>query len=181
MVRMLADHIEFTNLGDCRILWQRAGFEDVYGFGWSRVTRLDQEVVAEITKLHHARQTDNEVVWRAIAPNIQANRSWKNLPGGYWILDLTAEGLSHLQIMRLEAAEVKHVLLCTDGYYRAVDTYHLQTDKSLVEQSAKIGIRQMIQAIRTCERSDERCVRFPRIKPSDDATGVLLCIGGFQR
>jgi Protein phosphatase 2C len=181
MVRMLADQIEFINLGDCRILWKMMGFDEVSAFGWSRVTRLDHEVVAEITKLHLAGQTDNEVVRRAIGPKIQANRAKKNRPGGYWILDVPGEGLPYLQTMRLEAATVQCVLLCTDGYYRAVDTYQLQTDQSLVEQSAKIGIGQMVQMIRTSERSDERCLKFPRIKPSDDATCVLLSVGGNTR
>jgi serine/threonine protein phosphatase PrpC len=177
MVRLLGDQIEFSNLGDCRILWKRAGYDEVFAFGWSRVTRLDGEVVAQIKELHGAGQTDNEEIWQAIGPMIQANRSLKNRPGGYWILDLPGEGLPYLQTMRIEVADVERILLCTDGYYRAVDTYHLQKDHSLVEQSLSLGVDQMISAIRACEREDGRCLKIPRIKVSDDATCVLVGVG----
>jgi hypothetical protein len=31
----------------------------------------------------------------------------------------------------------------------------------------------MIRELREIERMDEQCLKFPRMKPSDDATGVL--------
>jgi hypothetical protein len=78
--------------------------------------------------------------------------------------------------MVLEAANVETVLLCTDGYYRLVDTYQKSTDQSLLLESANAGISAMIQALRDIERMDAHCLEFPRIKPSDDATGVLALV-----
>src|SRR6185437_10064785 len=170
LIREFDDRIELVNLGDCRILWKKRSSDEVQSFGSSRVTELDAGVVREIKRLHSEGITDNADIWKAIAPIIQTNRNSKNRPGGYWILDLTGEGLDHLQTMQIGPSDVDKVLLCTDGYYRLVDTYAKRTDKSLFDNSVGKGIANSIRSIREIERSDDRCLAFPRIKSSDDAT-----------
>jgi serine/threonine protein phosphatase PrpC len=176
LIRALNDHIEFVNLGDCRILWKRRDFGGVKSFGSSRVTELDSNVVNEIKRLHRGGTINNEVVWEIISPIIQANRDLKNRPGGYWILDIAGDGLGHLQKMELDPSDIDKVLLCTDGYYRLVDTYLTRTVDSLLEDSMGLGIAGTIRSIREIERADDRCLSFPRIKSSDDATGVLVVV-----
>jgi len=176
LIREIDDHIELVKLGDCRILWRKRRSGDVQSFGSSRVTELDAGVVREIKRLHRDGITDNADIWKAIAPVIQANRNLKNRPGGYWILDLTGEGLGHLQTMQIDPSDVDKALLCTDGYYQLVDTYAERTDESLFDNSVDKGIASLIQSIREIERTDDRCLMFPRIKPSDDATGVLAVV-----
>jgi serine/threonine protein phosphatase PrpC len=176
LVRVLGSSIEFVNLGDCRILWTSSDAKAVKSFGWSRVTELDGNVVQEINRLHREGTTDNEVVWQTISPIIQANRALKNQPGGYWILDVAGEGLGHLQRMELRPSEVDRVLLCTDGYYRLVDTYRTRSEETLLKDSMELGIAGTIRSIREIELADDRCLSFPRIKPSDDATAVLAVV-----
>jgi hypothetical protein len=64
-------------------------------------------------------------------------------------------------------------LLCTDGYYRAVDSYGLHDETGLLAASAA-GVEQVLAGIRDTEESDPLCTRYPRFKPSDDATAVML-------
>jgi hypothetical protein len=88
-------------------------------------------------------------------------------------LDIPGEGIVHVQTTLVEATDIETVLLCTDGYYRLVDTYHTRTDQSLLSDSVNIGVAAMLRQIHEIERRDEHCLEFPRIKPSDDATAVL--------
>ena len=176
LVRAWGDHIEFINLGDCRVLWKRSDSGAVRAFGSSRVTELDGRVVQEIKRLHREGHTNKDVVRKAIAPMIEAHRKLKNSPEGYWILDASGEGVVHAQTLLIEAADVETILLCTDGYYRLVDTYQQRTDQSLLLASLDIGVSAMIHEIRNIERMDEHCLKFPRIKPSDDATAVLASV-----
>jgi hypothetical protein len=69
-------------------------------------------------------------------------------------------------------------LLCTDGYYRLVDTYHTRTDQSLLSDSVNSGVSAMIRELREIERMDAQCLKYPRMKTSDDATGVLVLAKG---
>jgi uncharacterized protein YlxP (DUF503 family) len=172
LIRVCGSDVEFVNLGDCRILWRPPNGGAVKSFGSSRVTDLDGNVVKEIERLHREGYTSYEIVRKAVLPMIEANRELKNTEG-YWILDITGEGILHLQTTVVKAADVDTVLLCTDGYYRLVDTYHKGTDQSLLSDSVNLGVSTMIRDIREIERRDEYCLEFPRIKPSDDATAVL--------
>ena len=172
LIRVCGGGVEFVNLGDCRILWRPPNGHAVKSFGSSRVTDLDGNVVKEIERLHREGYASYEAVRKAVLPMIEANRKLKNTEG-YWILDTTGEGISHVQTMLVEAADVETVLLCTDGYYRLVDTYHKRTDQSLLSDSVNIGVSTMLREIREIERGDKHCLAFPRIKPADDATAVL--------
>ena len=173
LIRVREGGVEFANLGDCRILWRSPDGRAVKSFGSSRITQLDGNVIKEIERLHREGYASHELVRQAIVPMLEANRKLKNSPEGYWILDVSGEGISHLQTTVIDAADVDTVLLCTDGYYRLVDTYHRRTDQSLLSDSANSGISAMIRELREIERMDEQCLKFPRMKPSDDATGVL--------
>jgi hypothetical protein len=172
LIRVCGGRVEFVNLGDCRILWRSPDGRAVKSFGWSRVTELDASVVREMERLQREGYTSHESVRKAVLPMIEANRKLKNTPG-YWILDITGEGISHVQTTLVEAADIETVLLCTDGYYRLVDTYHKRTDQSLLSDSVNIGVAAMLREIREIEQRDPHCLEFPRIKPSDDATAVL--------
>jgi hypothetical protein len=67
------------------------------------------------------------------------------------------------------------ILLCTDGYYRAVDYYALHSEESLLEASlASGGVDDVLNSIRAVEASDPACVKYLRFKPADDATAVAL-------
>ena len=178
LIRACEGRVEFVNLGDCRILWRPPDGRAVQSFGSSRLTELDGNVVREIERLHREGYTSNEVVRQAVLPTIKANRKLKNTPEGYWVLDVTGEGVAHAQATMVGATDVETALLCTDGYYRLVDTYRKRTDQSLLSDSIAIGVSAMIRELREIERMDEDCLEFPRIKPSDDATGVLVRVQG---
>jgi serine/threonine protein phosphatase PrpC len=173
LIRACSDGLEFVNLGDCHILWRSRSDGSVSSFGSSRLTELDVSVVREVKRLHREGYANHEIVRKAVLPMIATNRKLKNSPEGYWILDVAGEGLLHVQTTAVDAADVERVLLCTDGYYRFVDTYHKRTDQSLLSDSVNMGISAIIREIREIERRDEHCLEFPRIKPSDDATAVL--------
>jgi hypothetical protein len=172
LIRVCEGRVELVNLGDCRILWRPPDGRAVKSFGSSRVTELDASVVREMERLQREGYTGHESVRKAVLPMIEANRKLKNTPG-YWILDITGEGIVNVQTTFVEAADIETILLCSDGYYRLVDTYHKRTDQSLLSDSVNIGVAAMLREIREIERGDAHCLEFPRIKPSDDATAVL--------
>lgn len=65
------------------------------------------------------------------------------------------------------------ILLCTDGYYRAVDSYGLHDNESLMAASAA-SVTDVLASLRKVEAADPDCIRHPRFKPADDATAVML-------
>jgi hypothetical protein len=66
-------------------------------------------------------------------------------------------------------------LLCTDGFYRAVDTYGVVDEAGLVAACRQQhGMDGVLSAIRAAEAADPECEKFPRFKPADDASAVGL-------
>ena len=67
------------------------------------------------------------------------------------------------------------LLLCTDGYYRAVDCYGLYSEEGLLTASLMAGgIDGVLSKIRVVEATDPTCKKYPRFKPADDATAIVL-------
>lgn len=105
------------------------------------------------------------------APQLKEGRARRNRPDGYSILEASRDALAMPEI--IELGFPAELLLCTDGYYRAVDHYQLHDDAGLMDASAA-GVEKVLAAIRAAEKEDPDCIRFPRFKPADDATALML-------
>jgi hypothetical protein len=100
-------------------------------------------------------------------------RKIRNTLGGYSILEAKEVATEFAEYLDLGTPQ--EILLCTDGYYRAVDHYEFHTNETLVEASlAKDGTQRVLANIRAIEASDPTCEKYLRFKPADDATAVML-------
>ena len=106
-------------------------------------------------------------------PQLKAGRKKRNTADGYSILEANEAALEFAEC--LDLATPSDILLCTDGYYRAVDHYGLYDDVGLLAASAEEGgTAHVLRQIRDVEAGDPACQNYPRFKPFDDATAVLL-------
>ncbi len=116
---------------------------------------------------------DMKSLLEAFRPRLQANRRNRNTAGSYSILVPDRSSLAIPQV--IELGHPAAILLCSDGFYRAVDIYGLYDDASLAAACQKPGgVHQVLAAIRATEAADPTCHRFPRFKPADDVTAVFL-------
>jgi hypothetical protein len=65
-------------------------------------------------------------------------------------------------------------LSTSDGFYRAVDTFHVITEDRIVGWAMDQGLATILAAVRCLEAGDAECIRSPRFKPQDDATALLF-------
>lgn len=115
---------------------------------------------------------DIKALLARFAPELRAGRSRRNQPGGYSILECSRASLALPEFISLETPA--EILLCTDGYFRAVDHYQLYDEAQLLDAST--DVRQVLHALRAAETSDPDCRRYPRFKSADDATAVMLAL-----
>ena len=134
---------------------------------------FDHWLSSEAAKRRAAGVLDLKTLVAEFRPQLLQGRKLRNTPGGYSILE--ANGIATQFAEYLDLGAPQEILLCTDGYYRAVDHYELHTDETLIEASrGKDGIRRVLANIRAVEASDPTCRKYLRFKPADDATAVLL-------
>jgi hypothetical protein len=92
------------------------------------------------------------------------------------VLDLDAGGAERLEHRRFDAAEVRDLLMLSDGSYRLVDTLNRHTDSSLFEAVGQRGLAPLLAEMRELERDDLECTRYLRFKTHDDATALWLTV-----
>lgn len=132
---------------------------------------LDHWLTREACKRRDAGMLDTKALLAEFRPQLFAGRRKRNQRGGYSILECSAAALAMPEY--IELGQPQQILLCTDGYYRAVDHYGLHDPGSLIEASSR-SVEDVVSAIRKREAGDPGCIAYPRFKPADDATAVML-------
>ncbi len=126
--------------------------------------------------LRQAGSVDFAVLRNTFRDRLLDSRKRRNVPGSYSILVPDESSLAMPQVAVLDAPD--QILLCTDGFCRAVDTYGMHDDASLLAASAQPGgVLAVTQAMRRVEAEDTACIRHPRFKQADDVSAVML-VGG---
>ncbi len=130
-------------------------------------------LTAEATRRRSAGILDMKSLQAEFQPQLAKARTLRNTPGGYSILEAHSRALEFIHYADL--GEPEELLLCTDGYYRAVDHYALLENEGLLAASARTGgVDDVLRRLRGIEAADPECRKYPRFKPADDATAVAL-------
>jgi len=172
-VRWDGDRIEAAGLGDCAVLVRPDGERArvLAGQGPSALEKAFNATVGRLVREGVTRASDRR---SAVAAGLAAARSRMNRPGGYWIFSVAPEAADHLRRAETVLDRPGWILLATDGLTRLVEMYGACDGDGLVAAAAERGVAALLRELREIEAADAACARFPRIKPSDDATGVLL-------
>jgi hypothetical protein len=169
MLRVKDGVAELSSLGDCRIVYGVDG----HCFGTSGVTVLDERLGAEVIALQKEGVLQREI-WSRLLPLTRRHRSLMNRSEGYWTTDLTGDGLDHIEIEHVPARASGRFLLMSDGFYRLVDVYRRYTYPTLLAAAQARGLGSLFDELRAIEADDPECRKYPRLKPRDDATAVLV-------
>ena len=170
LVKRYPDGWQSLRLGDSCLLAREAG-------GGRRIlaaspnNSFDHWLAREAQKRREQGVFDVKALLAEFAPQLRDSRARRNRPDGYSVLECSRDALAMPEIVSLGWPD--QMLLCTDGYYRAVDTYGLMDDAQLMNASAA-GVAEVLDLIRATEATDPACLRHPRFKPADDATAVML-------
>ena len=134
---------------------------------------FDHWLSTEAAKRRDAGVLDIKALHAEFHPQLLQGRKLRNTPGGYSILEANPSATEFAEYLDLGTPEA--LLLCTDGYYRAVDHYALHSDESLLKSSGEAdGLDRVLRDIRALEAGDPTCQKYLRFKPADDATAIVL-------
>jgi hypothetical protein len=134
---------------------------------------FDHWLSTEAAKRRNAGVLDIKALRDEFRPQLLQGRKLRNTPDGYSILEANPSATEFAEYLDLGTPEA--LLLCTDGYYRAVDHYALHSDESLLKASGEAdGLDLVLRDIRALEAGDPACQKYLRFKPADDATAIVL-------
>jgi hypothetical protein len=153
MARIAKDRLEWLVVGDAAVL-----FEDTTG-------RVAIETDNRINELPEPPDTPEGV--QAFIDR------YRNKPGGAWFAGAVPEAADHAFTGRQEVADLRRVLLCTNGITRLTDRYGYRLPDLMTLATTSRGPEALIDAVRGAELTDPDPSRWSG-KRHDDATAVLV-------
>ena len=159
-------------LGDSLMLAQsRSG--NLTMFEQSPNTSFDNWLASEAQRRRGQGQYDVNALLAEFRPQLLASRKARNTTESFGILKADPAAARNAEYMEL--GYPTRLLLCTDGFYRAVDHYGLYDNASMLKECCIAGgINNVLKRLRREEYSDPQCRKYIRFKPSDDASAIAL-------
>lgn len=166
-VRILDDHLEWVQSGDCKIYAVSRNGE-VLSLAEDRVKPLDDRVISRWVE-EFGRSRPGGALPEPIREDLRRNRALGNRPGGYPVINGDPALEQYLQSGTLPLKGLSFLLLVTDGMAPPRGD-----EAEWVRRIGQVGLAMMMDALCREERQDETCTRVPRLKVSDDKTGILI-------
>jgi hypothetical protein len=184
--RLWGQRLQFATLGDCRIILRvqdsknlSIGADDsVITTPSSPLQQLDDKIIHRIMELlQSGKVRDYKEARHAVQEELRYNRALMNVEGGYWVLGLDVNAARHLEsgMIEFDNEQMVQGVLLSDGLYRLVDTFGVYAnDAAFLAASRTKGLSVLLAELRMLEDDDPECRVYPRLKPKDDATGILF-------
>lgn len=188
-IKLNGNRLEYVHAGDCMIFIEYAN-NDIRHVTYDHLAKLDTAAINyfhEIltSKIAHKEnpEAENEEHTALILqearqqalPLIIENRRQLNTPYGYGIIDGSPEALQFLDFGQLSMQDARQILLVSDGLQLPIQK---ADGPASWDQTAAFAFRHGLQALAEevvrLEKSDTACILYPRLKVSDDKTGILV-------
>lgn len=173
--RLVDDTLEITSAGDCVLLYETDEGK-LASFGHSAVSSLEQQAVGALRETKARTGVSHSEALQATIPHILDNQAQRNRRFGYDVVEPIADLAIDLERVLMPARPGRRMLAMSDGFYRAVDTYHLFTDEQLFEAAFDSGLSDILARLRDAEANDPEASAHPRLKLQDDATAVAFVV-----
>jgi len=174
-IRVTGMGLEVLTLGDCRLILRGAHDHHIHVTRSTELDSLDRAAVQQLMAVKRSTGLDLYASRAHILDLLRHNRDLMNRPGGYhaFSTDLNTNSINS-EVIKVDEGAVG--LLVSDGLYRLVDTFHRYEPSELIEAAERTGLKGLLAELRAIETSDPDAQQYPRLKMSDDATGVLFSI-----
>lgn len=176
-IQMRGFLLDFVHFGDCALVVLNTETSEIYRSPESSLQRLDRGVIDSISELRFARGLSFAEARQEVLPLLQENRALANTMDGYGNISVFGENPFPRERGSLEVRSSTCGLLASDGFMALVEDYGRYSARDLVASARKHGLLTLYTELRAIEEADSDCVKYPRLKPGDDASAILFEIG----
>jgi hypothetical protein len=171
-LRAIGPTLELAWQGDCVAVVERNGSVVLAGTEEARLWEDDINAVvrARLAALPAAHGS----IMQEILGELRRRRAHLNQPGGYWMLGIDPRAAVAMDVKTIALNGRARVLLASDGLWRLVDHFQCYDPIGLLDAGFRSGLAPLVEELRKREDDDADCRRVPRVKPRDDATGLIL-------
>lgn len=171
-----AAFFDYVHAGDCMIFLQYEN-GDIRFITYDLISYLDQRAIEAFVQLPN--QSENRSLSFAdkkqrLKPLLKENRRQLNTKQGYGILDGSREATHHLEYGRIALKRVRKILLISDGMQIPCSLEETKGWEKTAAYAFEHGLNKLLEKIEKREAEDPECFVYPRLKPADDKTALLL-------
>ncbi len=165
--------LEFLWFGDCAAIVEQEGQIELIGETMEKrqAEAARARKMARELKLPAASGIDRA----EIQPLLRAARNHINTKGN-WLFSPDRRAAAHVARRGLTVDDGTLLLIASDGFLALVSDYGAYDTAGLMTAVRKKGLAVLGEELRAIERDDALAEKFPRFKPSDDATAVLVSV-----
>jgi hypothetical protein len=175
------DTLDYLVLGDAAILLDTSN--DVHCITDDRLSRVAVDIREQIrTRLRAGTAHKDPELQNILVQLVKRELAARNQPGGYWIASddpqAALEAIEGTRAIGTGSEHIRRVALLTDGALNAVTQLDLYNSwATMMNALITYGPAACLKELRKVEAADLSGLRFPRSKPSDDATALLWDLG----
>ncbi|EMT50492.1 PP2C family serine/threonine-protein phosphatase [Brevibacillus borstelensis] len=176
VVKLDGTHLHYAQTGDCMIFAVYAD-DSIRVLTHLQVNHLEAAAMEKWEEgIRQGLSTRAELI-ESVRDILVHNRYQANTPGGYGVLNGEPLSGDFLEYGRINRIGLKAVLLLTDGLFwpAARGEGSIGWEKTVCPILEK-GLQAYTDELVQLEKSDPECIAYPRFKPADDKTGVVICL-----
>lgn len=175
LVRLRGNRLDFLSLADCQLILAAPGTAPVALGVDPELAAGDRRTVAGMRQFQAETGSQHWREARAhMLPMIRAARGRLNQPGGYGVFSVTPPPAEFIRQGSVDAPAGTRLLLATDGFTRLSDVFGRYRAVELIDEAGRRGLAALLAELRALEEGDAQCLAFPRTKPKDDASALLI-------
>lgn len=176
--RLADGHLEALSLGDCTLLALSGEDAPHDLFRAVGQREADEHIRATVTAMAERLELDARGIRAGLMPTLRASRSQMNTAEGFGVFSIDLPPARHVSIGRRKVGAGDLFLFASDGFLRLVDVYGALSLTALGQAIRTEGIAALALMLRKIEAGDPDCRSFPRAKPRDDATAMIVQVVG---
>ncbi|WP_314066922.1 protein phosphatase 2C domain-containing protein [uncultured Vagococcus sp.] len=169
------NQLELFQLGDSPILIEERG--QLMILDDENLGKSDQHALNRMLAIAEEKQISPKEARPFVNKLLKQNRRKRNSSEGYWILDPTAQGIEGARQFTLPLNQITRVAVMSDGLWEAYDILRLYSSpQDLFERLFSSELDEILEEIRTIQKSDPLFEQYPRFKLMDDASVLIYTI-----
>lgn len=167
--------IDFIQTGDCMII---AVYKDneVRPLTRLQVSHLESLAIVKWKELIEKGLKTREELIKEVKDILISNRKKSNTFNGYGVLNGELQASDYFEYGRINKIELKHLIILSDGMFLPIELIPVGIEywDYVIDCILKKGIEKYSRDLIEMEEEDPECVMYPRLKKSDDKTGIII-------
>ncbi|MGG3640078.1 protein phosphatase 2C domain-containing protein [Bacillus gobiensis] len=174
VVRIKETTLEYVQAGDC-MLFARYSDGQIRTITHDQVSRFDSKSLKKSLDGKRLGYHDPNELFQYLLPTIRENRNMANTFDGYSVLNGDPRLADFLEKGTINLSGVERIYMISDGLFYPSTSIEEKTDwNAIVSTIDHFGISNYANKVIQMEESDPQCDKYPRLKTSDDKTGIVI-------